>query len=99
MGPILGGIKKCKCMVVLRDFPSIVPCLGVGNMLTRGDVGGVALPLVVEFGAPIWRPNCRFFSFYMCVLVKIISRWWFQAEELTCHDLQTSPQIGGQKLN
>ena len=34
MGPILGGMKQCKCMVILRDFPLIVHEAWIGNIMT-----------------------------------------------------------------
>ena len=34
MGPILGGMKQCKCMVILRDVPLIVHEVWVGNIMT-----------------------------------------------------------------
>ena len=37
--PIFRGIKQCKCMVVLRDFPLIVPCLGWCHVMTPVEQG------------------------------------------------------------
>ena len=38
MGPILGGSNyACKCMVILRDFPFTVHCLGWCHIMIYND--------------------------------------------------------------
>ena len=39
MGPLLGGIKQCKCIEILRDFPCNNALFWVGNIMTPVWIG------------------------------------------------------------